>query len=217
MAKRCIRETVDHGMVRRSKRRKIEHDIKCFDIPLAYKPMAMQIYAELLRLRNIGPDGIAQIIAEYAASILETCTFCEKFTVFVNEDIEEWIPVQHLLMWHNESHDDVDILSPRIIRAVVQPGCFDNRDQCYFITNVQDHRRHEGGFQVICANCSPGTLCTNCRGPAYDLRCGNCDRTFCASCLPTCYDYSIFLDNEENEKFKTFCYFGVCSSCSSDL
>ena len=206
--------TVDHGMLTRSKKRKIKHDLKFFDIPFAYKSMAEQIYFELLRLRDIGPKVIAQIIAEYAASVRETCSFCREYTIFVNEDSKEWL-ISHYVIHRNTKSEPQKI--PTLAECIDDTKCDDDRK--YWITNLHDHRRLDGEYQIICLKCAPGTYCTNCHIPAWDLHCGNCNESLCVDCVAFWKDYSVFVRGEEDEsdasEMFTDCYFPVCAECAA--
>ena len=209
MPRRRITNIVDHGMVTRSKKKKIKHDLKFFDIPFAYKSMAEQIYFELLRIRNIGPKVIAQTIAEYAASVRETCSFCEDYSVFVNEDCKEWETSNFLP--HSETGPKSQNI-PTLAECIDCTKC--SEDNKYWITNLHDHHMLDGGYQIICVNCAPGTYCNICHLFAWDLRCGNCNETFCMDCVACWKDYSVFVSEVDDDvNMSTNYYFPVCAAC----
>lgn len=138
--------------------------------------MARKIYEELLHVPGVGNGCIAQVIAEFSASIESTCISCNKFKIIIDENPLNWMNSSKLC-----THDH------QLIQAAVTSRTADNK--MYFIINM--HKCNDNKYPILCIGCvmskrsyglpNREAVCTQdgCNNGSYDTRCDNCNANFC--------------------------------------
>ena len=202
--KRTLKEIDDNDIENEEtnaiKKRRLDVDETkiSFDVRWEYHKNCQEIYEKLLEVHHVIN---AKLIAEYASSVKATCINCEKFQVYVDDDIEHREDHQGpVLIYEDDEVGEVHMNTSSTVKT--------EDNEIYYIIN--SHRILSGkynAYRIVCKKCydEKEMFCSNCKAESYWLTCEGCDKNICHEyeCSNVRPDYNI-----------SNSYIACCLSCT---